>query len=88
MYIHIFTCLSDVGIIGSGTTCKCQQLTAILGQQAFPVCTQILIISRLLATCKKLNIQACMCIFCPALFPNPVEIDSFEKKSVGQKMTV
>ena len=33
-------CLSNVGILGSGTTCKCRKLTAILSKQAFPVCTQ------------------------------------------------
>jgi hypothetical protein len=31
--IHRITCLSDVGILGSGTTSKCLKLTAIVGQK-------------------------------------------------------
>ena len=31
-------CLSDVGIVGGSASCKCLKLTAILDQQAFPVC--------------------------------------------------
>ena len=31
--LHWWACLSKQGILGSGTTCKCLKLTAILGQE-------------------------------------------------------
>ena len=34
-YLQFYTCLSDVVILGSSTSCKC--LKPVLGQQAFPV---------------------------------------------------
>ena len=34
----ILSCLSEIGIVGSGATCKCLKLTAIFGQQAFLLC--------------------------------------------------
>ena len=47
-------CLSDFGILGRGATCKCLKLIAMLGQQAFRVCTRILLISRQSYPCKKI----------------------------------